>query len=44
MTLLTEDSGIETDDGFLLLGRVAGAQAQGCSMAVDEFLKAAENA
>jgi hypothetical protein len=42
MTLLTEDSGIETDDGFLLLGRAAGAQAQGCSMAVDEFLKAAE--
>jgi hypothetical protein len=44
MTLLTEDSGIETDDGFLLLGRAAGAQAQGCSMAVDEFLKAAETA
>jgi hypothetical protein len=41
MTLLTEDSGIETDGGFLLLGRAAGAQAQGCSMAVDEFLKAA---
>jgi hypothetical protein len=41
MTLLTEDSGIETDDGFVLLGRAAGAQAQGCSMAVDEFLKAA---
>jgi len=41
MTLLTEDLGIETDDGFLLLGRAAGAQAQGCSIAVDEFLKAA---
>lgn len=41
-TILTEDAGIETDDGFLLLGRVAGAEAQGCSMAVDEFLSAAK--
>ncbi len=40
-TILTEDAGIETDGGFLLLGRAAGAEAQGCSMAVDEFLKAA---
>ena len=44
MTLLTEDSGIATDAGFVLLGRAAGAQAQGCSMAVDEFLKAAASA
>lgn len=43
-TILTEDAGIETDDGFLLLGRVAGAEAQGCSMAVDEFLSAARTA
>ena len=40
-TILTEDAGIEVDDGFMLLGRVAGAEAQGCSMAVDEFLNAA---
>jgi hypothetical protein len=40
-TILTEDAGIETDDGFLLLGRAVGAEAQGCSMAVDEFLKTA---
>ena len=40
-TILTEDAGIEVDGGFLLLGRVAGAEAQGCSMAVDEFLSAA---
>ena len=40
-TILTEDAGIETDDGFLLLGRADGAEAQGCSMAVEEFLKAA---
>ena len=40
-TILTEDTGIETDDGFLLLGRAEGAEAKGCSMSVDEFLKAA---
>lgn len=40
-TILTEDAAVEVDDGFLLLGRVAGAEAVGCSMAVDEFLKAA---
>jgi len=42
-TILTEDAGIETENGFLLLGRVDGAEAQGCSMAVEEFLKAAES-
>src|SRR5690606_20490885 len=40
-TILTEDAGIEVDGGFLLLGRADGAEAQGCSMAVAEFLKAA---
>ncbi len=40
-TLLTEDVGVEVDGGFLLLGRAQGAQAKGCSMAVDEFLRAA---
>lgn len=40
-TILTEDAGVEVDDGFLLHGRVSGAEAQGCSMAVDEFLIAA---
>lgn len=40
-TILTEDAGVEVDGGFLLLGRVCGAEAQGCSMAVDEFLSAA---
>ena len=39
-TILTEDIGIETDDGFILLGRAAGTEAKGCSMAVDEFLTA----
>jgi len=40
-TILTEDAGVEVEDGFLLLGRADGAEAQGCSMAVAEFLKAA---
>ena len=39
-TILTEDAGIEVEDGFLLLGRADGAEAKGCSMAVDEFLRA----
>ncbi|NKB20223.1 MAG: long-chain fatty acid--CoA ligase [Alphaproteobacteria bacterium] len=41
-SILTEDAGIEVDNGFLLLGRAEGAEAKGCSMAVDEFLKAAQ--
>ncbi|MFJ5623921.1 long-chain fatty acid--CoA ligase [Peribacillus loiseleuriae] len=41
-TILTEDLGVEVDDGFLLLGRVQGTEAKGCSLAVDEFLKAAK--
>lgn len=40
-TILTEDVGVEVDGGFLLLGRAQGAQAKGCSLAVDEFLRAA---
>jgi len=40
-SILTEDAAIETDEGFLLLGRVEGAEAVGCSLAVDAFLKAA---
>ena len=41
-TILTEDVGIEVPDkGFLLLGRVGGAEAKGCSLAVEEFLMAA---
>jgi hypothetical protein len=41
-TILTEDMGVETDGGFLLLGRVQGAEAKGCSMAVEEFIRAAK--
>jgi hypothetical protein len=40
-TILTEDAGVAVDGGFHLLGRVQGAEAKGCSMAVDAFLEAA---
>ena len=40
-TILTEDVGVAVDGGFLLLGRAEGAQARGCSLAVQEFLQAA---
>jgi hypothetical protein len=41
-TILTEDLGMENEKGFLLLGRVQGAEAKGCSIAVDEFIAAAK--
>jgi hypothetical protein len=40
-TVLTEDAGLAVENGFQLIGRADGKEAQGCSMAVDEFLKAA---
>ena len=43
-TILTEDVGLWANSqegaGFLLLGRAAGAAAKGCSLAVEEFVKA----
>jgi acyl-protein synthetase LuxE len=41
-TILTEDVGVEAEAGFLLLGRAEGAQAKGCSLAVEEFIQAAK--
>lgn len=41
-TILTEDLGMETDGGFYLLGRVEGAEARGCSLAVEEFMQMAK--
>ena len=41
-TILTEDLGVEVDGGFLLLGRVQGAEARGCSIAVEEFINFAK--
>ncbi|TAN29967.1 MAG: long-chain fatty acid--CoA ligase [Castellaniella sp.] len=44
-TILTEDVGLwanrDETSGFLLLGRAEGAAAKGCSLAVEEFVKAA---
>jgi hypothetical protein len=39
-SILTEDVGVAAGEGFLLLGRAEGAQAKGCSLAVEEFLQA----
>ena len=41
-TIMTEDVGVAAEGGgFRLLGRADGAQAKGCSMAVEEFLRSA---
>jgi Acyl-protein synthetase, LuxE. len=42
--LLTEDAGRAVAGGFHLLGRVTGADAKGCSLAMEEFLAAAQGA
>jgi hypothetical protein len=39
-TILTEDVGVAAGAGFQLRGRAEGAQAKGCSLAVEEFLQA----
>jgi hypothetical protein len=41
-TILTEDLGMKVGEGFLLLGRVQGTEAKGCSIAVEEFIQAAK--
>ncbi len=38
MAVLTEDLGVAVDDGFRVLGRVQGAEARGCSIAMDDLL------
>lgn len=35
--VMTEDIGIKESDGFYLLGRSEGAEAKGCSLAVEQF-------
>jgi acyl-CoA synthetase (AMP-forming)/AMP-acid ligase II len=42
MAVQTEDLGIAVDDGFRLLGRVAGATPRGCSIAMDMLLEAVD--
>ncbi|AWN46378.1 long-chain fatty acid--CoA ligase [Methylobacterium terrae] len=40
--ILTEDAGVVVPGGFRLLGRVEGSASRGCSVAVAEFLAAAQ--
>ena len=42
VAVLTEDIGRVTDDGLLLVGRVQGAEARGCSLALADFLARSE--
>ncbi|HYK74536.1 MAG TPA: CoF synthetase [Pseudoneobacillus sp.] len=39
LAILTEDIGYKTEHGFVLLGRVKGSEARGCSIAVDQLLQ-----
>jgi D-arabinose 1-dehydrogenase-like Zn-dependent alcohol dehydrogenase len=41
LAVLSEDVGLAVEDGFELLGRAQGAEARGCSIALDELLEAA---
>lgn len=43
IAILTEDVGIAVPGGFQLLGRAEGAEAKGCSLAVQEFLAVARS-
>ena len=38
--VLTEDFGVSLPGGFRVLGRIAGAEPRGCSLAAEEFLRA----
>lgn len=40
VAILTEDVGYQTDCGFVLLGRAQGAEARGCSLAIDQLMQA----
>ncbi|WP_247747419.1 long-chain fatty acid--CoA ligase [Alkalihalobacillus sp. BA299] len=42
MSILTEDVGIHEEGGFQLLGRAKGAEAKGCSLAVEQFLASSQ--
>ncbi|MGP3640210.1 LuxE/PaaK family acyltransferase [Lentilactobacillus hilgardii] len=43
LAILTEDMGVQNSTGFRLLGRIQGAEAKGCSIAVDQLLQANQN-
>ncbi|MCT2536746.1 long-chain fatty acid--CoA ligase [Aquibacillus koreensis] len=38
LAIMTEDVGVKEGEGFHLLGRAEGAEAKGCSLAVEQFL------
>jgi hypothetical protein len=44
LAVLTEDIGRSVADGFEIVGRAAGAESRGCSMALAEFLAGTEGA
>jgi hypothetical protein len=43
LAIMTEDAGVAEPGGFRLLGRASGAEAKGCSLAVEAFLLAAHD-
>lgn len=43
LALMTEDVGVKTNEGFKLLGRAKGAEAKGCSLAVEDFVSASRS-
>ena len=42
LAILTEDIGVRTEHGFMLLGRVQGSEARGCSVAIDQLMQSNE--
>jgi hypothetical protein len=42
LAIMTEDVGVETEDGFVLMGRATGAEAKGCSLAMEQFLSSSK--
>lgn len=38
LAIMTEDIGIKEGEGFYLLGRAEGAEAKGCSLAIEQFI------
>ncbi len=42
MSILTEDIGVAGNGGFEILGRAAGAELRGCSLAMSQWVKAQE--
>lgn len=43
LAMMTEDIGLAEKQGFYLLGRATGAEAKGCSLAVEQLMAAAKD-